>query len=114
SLMCLSILRSRTWRAWIGIGELTLQNDQGVACHSLAIPSTVIELLTVIGLSLGCHRSVVIIGKATGRGGQVFHRRDQTALAPPPKSSRILPKNPADSGWVSCDDNFSNSLSNSR
>jgi hypothetical protein len=49
-----------------GIGRLTLQNDRDGACHSLAI------LATVIWLSHGCHRSVVIIGKATRRGGQVF------------------------------------------
>src|SRR5262249_54235434 len=74
SLICLSILRSRTWRAWIGIGQLTLQNDQIVACHSLAIH------VTITGLSCDCHRPVVIIGKAASSVGQVLYRRDSSRV----------------------------------
>src|SRR5439155_8600025 len=51
-------------------------------------------------------------GKARRAGGQ--GPRGQPEPARPPSNSRTLPKNPAASGCVSLDDNFSNSLSNSR
>jgi len=53
-------------------------------------------------------------GKGGGGQGQFPSGPGQAEPARPPRNSLTLPKNPADSGWVSCEDSFSNSLNSSR
>ena len=61
-------------------------------------------------------RTRTVIGKGRQAGGQAGRRSPSArAIAPAlPKKSLTLAKKPADSGWVSLDDSFSNSASSSR